>query len=494
MIPSIFSLSARNTMTAMGGPHPKLIGWGTGSGFYMAWPSLPLKLDYVIDPRPERRGDYIQGLAIHGPDTLAAEDPNTTIIVIFSEAFDAIAERIKTYGPFAVFRAVEPRPAPNAFQPSRTKSAAETISHQAYITVPEPVRDADDPATNAVLAAHDQMVASLKTAPDLYHPDIHWAHYAQHHRTQLARYGVGTFKATINQEYFQLNAFQMDNYLVDRMIELWPTHHAIEPLLNNLPDPSLFPDQRAAETFKLYTGLLWELALAGDTRGLLPTLEEPLLGSPVPLLRQGRRISQDLANSYREFLAVADGVGLDCRDRPVIAELGAGYGRLAWVFGKLTKARYWIIDIPPTLALSQWYLETLFPDEKIFRFRPFEDFSTIADELAQARFAFFTPDQTAKLPDHALDILISISSLHEMSPIQVAHYLEAAKRLSRDAIYIKQWVQGVVQHQGHFITHDLYRLGTAFTPVFDRRDLANPKFFETLSRRIDTLSCTAIVP
>ncbi len=483
MIPSIFSLEARTAMTAMHGPHPKLVGWGTGSGFYTAWPSLPLKIDYMIDPRPDRMGALIQGLRIYGPEMLIDEDPATTIIVIFSEAFSAIADRIATYGPFTVFRAVAPRPAADALPPSRTKSAAETIEHQAYITLPDPVCAAQDAETRTVLAAHDRMVAALEAAPGLYHPDIHWGHYARHHRDQLARYGVGRFKSTINQEYFQLNAFDMDNYLVDRLIELWPTHHAIEPLLNILPDPSLFPNQRAAETFKLYTGLLWELALAGDTRGLLHTLEEPMLGSPVPLLRQGRYISQDLANSYREFLAIADGVGLDCRDQPIIAELGAGYGRLAWVFGKLTRARYWIIDIPPTLALSQWYLESLFPDEKIFHFRPFSDFNAIAEELAEARFAFFTPDQIATLPDQGLDILISISSLHEMSPTQVAHYGAEAQRLSRDAIYLKQWIQGVVQHQGHFITHDSYRLGPAFTPIFDRRDLANPKFFETLSRR-----------
>jgi putative sugar O-methyltransferase len=70
-----------------------------------------------------------------------------------------------------------------------------------------------------------------------------------------------------------------------------------------------------------------------------------------------------------------------------LAELGAGYGRLGYVMLKTAQCQYFVFDIPPALYLSQWYLTTLFPKRRAFRFRRFDTFETPSRE----RFDLINP-------------------------------------------------------------------------------------------------------
>ena len=73
-------------------------------------------------------------------------------------------------------------------------------------------------------------------------------------------------------------------------------------------------------------------------------------------------ISQDLGNSTLEFYAIAEALGREDPGPNGVLELGAGYGRLAWLYlAAFPRLRYLIVDIPPALALSQEYLTRLFP-------------------------------------------------------------------------------------------------------------------------------------
>ena len=481
-IQNIHSAEFKNLFGAMTGPRPKLVGWGSGSGFYQGYPSLPLNMSYVVDPRPEKWSDTIQGLPIRGPQDLAQEDAETTIVIIFSDFVDEIDAKISSLGNFRTFRAFPPKLLIDSQFRAKTKSESEGEVLQNYLIFSKETQ-VSPPETTEVIKNSNLMLEELAAAPPIYRADTHWDHYAKHHISEISRHGIHNFKATINQEYFQLNAFQTNNYLFHRAVELWLNHGSSDPLTNELESPSMFPNAESAKVFLMYVGLLWETARADDRRGLLDTLEEPLLGNPVRIRRQGKLISQDVANSYREFSSVADGLDLDLSASPRIAEFGAGYGRVAWTFGQLTQARYVIFDIPPTLAVSQWYIESLFPDEKVFRFRSFDHFEEIEEELSASRFSFFTPNQISKFPNGSIDVMMGINSFHEMSLHQVTHYMDQISRITSHAVYLKSWIQGVVQHDGRAILHGDYDLPGDWSTVFDRRDLTNPKFFERLVTR-----------
>jgi putative sugar O-methyltransferase len=228
---------------------------------------------------------------------------------------------------------------------------------------------------------------------------------------------------------------------------------------------------------------MYEYALIRDRSGLLATLEEPALGNPIGVHRDGRLISQDLVNSMRERNAILAAIAADGSTRFTLAELGAGYGRLGYVLLKTTACRYCVFDIPPALHLSQWYLTTLFPERQAFRFRRFESFAEIEDELSRADVAFFTPNQLAKFPSGCFDVFATISSVHEMRRDQISHYMAAMGRTTRTAIYLKQHQNCVNPVDELVIGKGDYPVPAGWAPAEERFDLINPGFFERIYRR-----------
>ncbi|MGZ4688561.1 MAG: putative sugar O-methyltransferase, partial [Acidimicrobiia bacterium] len=162
-----------------------------------------------------------------------------------------------------------------------------------------------------------------------------------------------------------------------------------------------------------FTRLLWQYA---TTRGYPPVLDldEPTLGAPLPVHFGGRLISQDLANCALEIATLATAVDLGARQR--FLEVGAGYGRTAYALLSLhPESTYTIVDIPPALDISQWYLEQLFDP---------------------ARLRFVNALEPYELDP--VDVALSISSLQEMTPEQVAGYLKLFDRVAGH-VYLKQW-------------------------------------------------------
>jgi putative sugar O-methyltransferase len=215
-------------------------------------------------------------------------------------------------------------------------------------------------------------------------------------------------------------------------------------------------------------------------------VREPELGNPIRICYGSRLISQDLATSAREYNSVMAAVSPTQSEgeRLVVAELGAGYGRLAYVFSEMTDSRYVIFDIPPALGVAHWYLSTLFPGKRVFRFRRFNRFSDIRDELDQSDIAFFTPDQLALFPDRYFDLFLSISSLHEMRFEQIDHYLAEMARLSSRFVYLKQYYGYVNPIDGLFIERGAYSLPADWEIVFQKPEDVYVDFFELMYRRV----------
>ena len=165
--------------------------------------------------------------------------------------------------------------------------------------------------------------------------------------------------------------------------------------------------------------LVWEYARRHDTLGIT-RLDEPTLGDPLPVRWRGRLISQDLANSALEASAVAR--GLAGEKSTSILEIGPGYGRLGHaLLSAFPSATYTAVDIEPARTVSEWYLTRLFPTR---------------------RLRFLTPAQAAELPAGSISLALSVSSLQEMTPDQVASYLRLLDRIAAGGlVYLKQWTE-----------------------------------------------------
>lgn len=228
----------------------------------------------------------------------------------------------------------------------------------------------------------------------------------------------------------------------------------------------------------------WEYTRGMVSEAALLALREPEDGNPAAVHDQsGALISQDLANSILEVSTM----GGDLAPGSVVLELGAGYGRDAYVLlATRPGIKYVIIDIPPALWVAETYLRRQFPDRRIFGYREFANFGDIEREFRDSDIAFFLSTQIASLPDGLADLAVNISSLHEMRLEQIAFYFSQFDRLLKvgGLFYFKQWKRGAVPFENVIIREGDYPIPASWRCELSRQAPIQSRFFEARYRKI----------
>jgi len=338
------------------------------------------------------------------------------------------------------------------------------------------------------------MQADLRHGEAIFRPSKFWQTLASDHLRALAPENLESFKRSINNCYMQW----LPSSFADPRMRL--------PMANFQADPSMLPVEVAAQTpeqpeladevvgygnfrpfanpaylrfYAFYCGLLWDLMSRHASDDLYKTLSEPPLGRPIVIRHQDRAISQDLAQSLLEHYRIRELCrSLPIPHRPTYLELGAGYGRLAYVLLKARRCRYIIVDIPPALLVAKWYLSSLFPELQVFGYRSFASLAEVQEELDRSDLIFLSAQQMSMLPANYADISISISSLHEMLPAQIDRYKAVLQDITRHVIYFKQWKTWHNPIDDIDMGQDAYRLTDPWHQVLDTTDLANDEFVE----------------
>ena len=329
------------------------------------------------------------------------------------------------------------------------------------------------------------MVDDMRAADRLYWPSPFWETLIEDQLKALDDHGLEHFKRTLNMQYFSWSLRWILVFLI------WPV------LLRGwrLIDRQLFSADadfhRPARGVRsrvenrlhgIYIAILNRVVAKEDPLGLLHRLDEPLAGDPIVVRDRGRVRSQDLPNSVHELYSALEDRGLtDARIH--VMELGAGYGRVGFAcLEALPGCTYTIIDIPPTLYVSQSYLSQLYGESAVFRFRPFSSYDEIKEEFEAARIRFVAAHQISMLPDDSVDLFLNISSLHEMTIEQITHYLGQADRLTDGHMYTKQWLKSRAPGNEFRIGEHDYPIPDSWTPVYHRRHPFQPRFFHALYR------------
>jgi O-methyltransferase len=269
----------------------------------------------------------------------------------------------------------------------------------------------------------------------------------------LDRYGLGEIKRHQALRYFTWSwrwSFLSESLQMRFLLKHTPLRTGCRCLISPiaLSDASwdgVAWNRRDRWLYSFATRLLWEYARKHDTVGAL-SLPEPAIGNPLPVRWRGQLISQDLANTALESSAIARALG--ATDPRSIIEVGAGYGRTAYVLLHIfPDATYTIVDIEPALSISRWYLEQLFPPE---------------------RLRFLHPDEAESLGDGEADLAIAISSLHEMTADQVERYLKLLDRVAAGGrVYLKQWEHWTNPDDGVTLDFQEYPIPSRWTKIFD---------------------------
>jgi putative sugar O-methyltransferase len=347
------------------------------------------------------------------------------------------------------------------------------------------VSESGDQTVSALI---DQMRAGVEAAPEIYRPGAFWDRLIASNIEMLESQGVANFKRTISNNYYNWLVYDARDPQFRRAIKNWLRNPKLAPMLNRMgrADGLRTGDRpysyalapRGRWRYKFFVGVTWEIARQDDRLGLTNRLVEPEVGNPIRISRRGRPISQDLANSIIELSFVArSGV---VHEGARVAELGAGYGRSAFVYAEACPLTYCVFDVPPALAVAQWYLKVVLGPDRIVEYSPKNTFASVESRLLPGVVAFFTPDQLETFPDSWFDCAQTISTLPEMPQAQAAHYLRLFASKSSRTVFLKQWHRWQNEADGVDLGESQYQLPAPWRLTIRRVDPIQPAFFNQL--------------
>lgn len=292
-----------------------------------------------------------------------------------------------------------------------------------------------------------RMLDELEKAPVIFQPSDFWISLNRTHLYHLSKSGFKHFKRSISGKYFSWGIlgiiYHQSGIVINELLKF-----NFAPITQSrFEKDKLFIEKKVrrfnsltTHIYRIYVACLYDFVSKVDPLKLFDRIKEPKIGNPFLIRYKNKFISQDLCNSIQEFYTIFNHSKLAKNVK--VAELGAGYGRLAFIFcSVMPNISYCIIDIPPALYISQRYLSAVFPNEKIFKFRSFNSYNEIKTEFEDAKIRFLMPHQMKLLPKKEFDIFITISSLHEMRKDQILNYIKEIGRLTKGYFYSKQWMR-----------------------------------------------------
>ena len=162
----------------------------------------------------------------------------------------------------------------------------------------------------------------------------------------------------------------------------------------------------------------WWKTFESDGRDLA-ALTIPRIGNQGGTLVDGHLIAPNCI--YSDFYArlLANFVS---GPRPLIAELGGGYGRLFYFLTRqLPDLAYIGVDLPEILCCASYYLMLAFPDK---RFLLYGEADVTTDSLAAYDVVLQPSFQISQLPDRSCDLFINENSLGVIPPDASRYYVQ----------------------------------------------------------------------
>jgi putative sugar O-methyltransferase len=341
----------------------------------------------------------------------------------------------------------------------------------------------------------DDMYKGHLAGSAIYHASKFWEKLNQLNIEWLKTDGLNNFKRTVNNNYFNWMVTTKSDYF--RNVERYYFHNIFRQPKKLLALLTANVGEMYHRTYvstntkvpffqrkvyALYLLYLYEYVRANDKFGIFKKLEEPDIGNPIVIKKDGKHISQDISNSYMEYAYIRSSLGDNFSEIKTIAEIGSGYGRLGYLFHLLHQnegVKIVLIDLPPALFVAQWYLREAFPEAKIMNYCDFSNFSEVEQKFNESSICFLLPHQIELLPQGTLDLLINVSSLQEMSREQINHYYELVDAKAR-FFYTKQWVLWENPEDKMSVPAIIYPTKPHWKVVAARLNPVHTSFFEAL--------------
>lgn len=159
--------------------------------------------------------------------------------------------------------------------------------------------------------------------------------------------------------------------------------------------------------------------------------------------------------------------------RPIICDLGGGYGKLGYFITKNIKNYCFIdFDIPEVLILAAYYLIKSNPKKKILLYGE-KEFSK--NDVHDYDLIFLPPTEIKKMQDNSVDLFLNKNSLGEMRKETADFYLKEINRCAKIFFHMNHnRIRNTFENgEKSLISSEYFIDGKKFDLVFDYPDLSH---------------------
>jgi hypothetical protein len=211
------------------------------------------------------------------------------------------------------------------------------------------------------------------------------------------------------------------------------------------------PVSKSSKELHLIDGLhrfdLWRSRTSG--RFDLADLKPPDIGNPFGIVLDGvfvRNGSEDqhyCAHRIIDLLAASEG--------PVVAEIGGGFGGMAYyLIRDRPGLTYLNFDLPETIALASYYLLSAFPNANATLYGEAE---LDAETLRSSRIILMPGFAMPQMPTNSVDVAFNARILSDLSSAALHHYLAEIARTTRGHVLHLNRTQGSLAADAWFTTN-----------------------------------------
>jgi putative sugar O-methyltransferase len=118
-----------------------------------------------------------------------------------------------------------------------------------------------------------------------------------------------------------------------------------------------------------------------------------------------------------------------------ILEIGGGFGSLARIIIKNTNAKYFLIDLPEANLLSNYYLQSHFPEKRVFNYKNFKE-TGIKNQIDKFDIFILPPNILDKI-EVPINFVINTRSFMEMDLSVIKKYFDhIQKYTAKDGFFL----------------------------------------------------------
>jgi putative sugar O-methyltransferase len=242
------------------------------------------------------------------------------------------------------------------------------------------------------------------------------------------------------------------------------------------------PEPESRQVYRALLFLYYKHVKQLDTEGFLETHSDPEVGGTTDQeVLFGRSCSLDFLQSVEEAYRIRDSwrqAGRSGVPR-VIVELGAGYGRLAYVCRKMfPESSYVILDLPEALICSKSWLSRVLGSETVDYHQTKDAKQLGRSSLEGGKVFFLLPHKIEAIGNDAVDAFVNIYSFAEMPPPSIANYFRHLDRITNGILYTKQRQLELNEYDDVKVTEESYPVMPHWRPLFRSVSTLYDSFFE----------------